>query len=52
MNVRVAQLVGGLSLATDMGAGRPLQSALTGTILATRMAAKIGLSVEDQRDTY
>lgn len=50
--MRVAELVGGLSLATDMGAGLPLQSALAATVLATRMAARLGLSDEQQQITY
>lgn len=52
MGVRIAELVGGLSLATDMGAGQPLQSAIAATILATRMAARLGLDEADRSATY
>lgn len=52
MKIRTAELVGGLSLATDMGAGLPLQSGIAATILATRMAARLGLSAQQQRDTF
>ena len=52
MKVRVAELVGGLSLATDMGAGQPLQSAIVATILATRMAERLGLGADEQRATF
>ncbi len=52
MQALLAELAGGLSLATDMGAGQPLQSALASTILSTRLAARIGLTQEEQRLAY
>jgi HD-GYP domain-containing protein (c-di-GMP phosphodiesterase class II) len=50
--VRAAELVGALSLATDLGTGQPLEHALRTSVLATRLAALAGASAEEVRDAY
>jgi HD-GYP domain-containing protein (c-di-GMP phosphodiesterase class II) len=50
--VRAAEIVGALSLATDLGTGQPLEHALRTAVLATRLAALAGASTEELRDTY
>lgn len=52
MHTKLVELVGGLSLATDMGAGQPLQSAIVATILATRLGRTLGLAGNDLQDTF
>jgi HD-GYP domain-containing protein (c-di-GMP phosphodiesterase class II) len=47
--VRLAELVGALSLATDLGLGQPQQHVLRQTVLARRLAAAAGLPVREQR---
>jgi HD-GYP domain-containing protein (c-di-GMP phosphodiesterase class II) len=41
-----------LSLATDLGMGQPLEFALTGCVLATRMGESLGMPTRDLRDVY
>jgi HD-GYP domain-containing protein (c-di-GMP phosphodiesterase class II) len=50
--VRAAELVGALSLATDLGTGQPLEHALRTAVLATRLADLAGGSTEELRETY
>jgi HD-GYP domain-containing protein (c-di-GMP phosphodiesterase class II) len=50
--VRAAELVGALSLATDLGTGQPLEHALRTAVLAVRLAELAGGSPEELRDTY
>ena len=50
--VRAAELVGALSLATDLGTGQPLEHALRTAVLAVRLGELAGASVEELRDTY
>ena len=50
--VRAAELVGALSLATDLGTGQPLEHALRTSVLATRLATLAGASTEELRDAY
>jgi HD-GYP domain-containing protein (c-di-GMP phosphodiesterase class II) len=50
--VRAAELVGALSLATDLGTGQPLEHALRTAVLAVRLADLAGASPEELRDTY
>ena len=50
--VRAAELVGALSLATDLGTGQPLEHALRTAVLAVRLAELAGASPEELRDTY
>jgi HD-GYP domain-containing protein (c-di-GMP phosphodiesterase class II) len=41
-----------LSLATDLGMGQPLEFALTGCMLATRLGESLGMPTSDLRDVY
>ncbi len=50
--VRAAELIGALSLATDLGTGQPLEHALRTAVLAVRLADLAGASPEELRDTY
>ena len=50
--VRAAELVGALSLATDLGTGQPLEHALRTAVLAVRLAELAGASPEEVRDAY
>ena len=50
--VRAAELVGALSLATDLGTGQPLEHALRTAVLAVRLADLAGATPEEIRDTY
>jgi HD-GYP domain-containing protein (c-di-GMP phosphodiesterase class II) len=46
--VRLAELVASLSLATDLGLGQPEEHVLRQTVIATRLAAAAGLADDDQ----
>jgi HD-GYP domain-containing protein (c-di-GMP phosphodiesterase class II) len=50
--VRAADLVGAISLATDLGTGQPLEHALRTAVLAERLADRAGGSPEEIRDSY
>ncbi len=50
--VRAAELVGALSLATDLGTGQPLEHALRTAVLAVRLGELAGASADDLADTY
>jgi HD-GYP domain-containing protein (c-di-GMP phosphodiesterase class II)/DNA-binding CsgD family transcriptional regulator len=50
--VRAAELVGAISLATDLGTGQPLEHALRTAVLAVRLADAAGASPEELRDAY
>ena len=50
--VRAAELVGAISLATDLGTGQPLEHALRTAVLAERLADRAAGSPEEIRDTY
>jgi len=52
LRVRAAELVGALSLATDLGTGVPLEQALRTCLLATRLAEEVGVGPAEQRATY
>jgi HD-GYP domain-containing protein (c-di-GMP phosphodiesterase class II) len=41
-----------LSLATDLGMGQPLEFALSGCVLATRLGESLGMPPSDLRDVY
>jgi HD-GYP domain-containing protein (c-di-GMP phosphodiesterase class II) len=49
---RLAEVMAALSLATDLGMGRPIEFALAGCVLATRMGASLGMSEGELRDVY
>lgn len=50
--IRAAELVGTLSLATDLGTGQPLEHALRTAVLAVRLGELAGASAEELADTY
>jgi HD-GYP domain-containing protein (c-di-GMP phosphodiesterase class II) len=50
--IRAAELVGALSLATDLGTGQPLEHALRTAVLAVRLGELAGASAEELGDTY
>ena len=50
--IRAAELVGALSLATDLGTGQPLEHALRTAVLAVRLGELAGASAQELVDTY
>lgn len=50
--VRQAEVIMALSLATDLGTGRPMEWAMRSALLGVRLGADLGLSDEDLRATY
>src|SRR4051812_37069514 len=50
--MRAAEVVGALSLATDLGTGQPLEHALRSAVLAVRLGELAGASSEDLSATY
>ena len=50
--IRAAELVGALSLATDLGTGQPLEHALRTAVLAVRLGELAGASARELADTY
>jgi len=50
--IRAAEVVGALSLATDLGTGQPLEHALRTAVLAVRLGQLAGASGEELADTY
>jgi HD-GYP domain-containing protein (c-di-GMP phosphodiesterase class II) len=50
--IRAAEVVGALSLATDLGTGQPLEHALRTAVLAVRLGELAGASAEELADTY
>jgi HD-GYP domain-containing protein (c-di-GMP phosphodiesterase class II) len=51
-SIRAAELVGALSLATDLGTGQPLEHALRTAVLAVRLGELAEASAEELADTY
>src|ERR687888_848938 len=51
-DVRLAELMAALSIATDLGMGQPLEFALQSCVLALRLAEKLGFSAGELRATY
>jgi HD-GYP domain-containing protein (c-di-GMP phosphodiesterase class II) len=51
-SVRAAEVVGALSLATDLGTGQPLEHALRTAVLAVRLGELAGASRQELADTY
>src|SRR5438067_13809197 len=51
-SIRAAELVGALSLATDLGTGQPLEHALRTAALAVRLGELAGASGEELADAY
>jgi hypothetical protein len=50
--VRAAEIVGALSLATDLGTGQPLEYALRTAVLAVRLGELASASAQELADTY
>src|SRR4051812_3650566 len=50
--VRAAEVVGALSIATDLGTGQPLEHALRSAALAVRLGELAGASAEELAETY
>ena len=50
--IRAAEVVGALSLATDLGPGQPLEHALRTAVLAVRLGELAGASAQELADTY
>jgi HD-GYP domain-containing protein (c-di-GMP phosphodiesterase class II) len=50
--IRLAEVIAALSLATDLGAGVPLEHALRSCLLAVDLAAELGVSGDELGDVY
>jgi HD-GYP domain-containing protein (c-di-GMP phosphodiesterase class II) len=50
--IRAAEVVGALSVATDLGTGQPLEHAMRTAVLAVRLGELSGASAEELADTY
>ncbi|MFN2588646.1 MAG: HD domain-containing phosphohydrolase [Actinomycetota bacterium] len=50
--VRLAELLAGLSLVVDLGLGQPLEHVLRQTLIAIRLGELLGLSEEDRAVSY
>ncbi|MGH2754862.1 MAG: HD domain-containing phosphohydrolase [Actinomycetota bacterium] len=50
--VRAAEVIGSLCLATDLGTGFPFEHGLRSTLVATRLAASLGVDPETASQTY
>ena len=50
--VRLAELMAALSMATDLGMGQPLETALRTCVVAVRLGESAGLDPHQLRDTY
>src|SRR5439155_8815756 len=50
--VRLAELMAALSIATDLGMGQPLESALCSCVVAMRLGVGFDLDDETLRDVY
>jgi HD-GYP domain-containing protein (c-di-GMP phosphodiesterase class II) len=50
--IRATEVVGALSIATDLGTGQPLEHAMRTAVLAVRLGELAGASGEELADTY
>ncbi|HMI98371.1 MAG TPA: HD domain-containing phosphohydrolase [Gaiellaceae bacterium] len=50
--IRAAEVVGALSIATDLGTGQPLEHALRTAVLAVQLGELAGASAQELVDTY
>jgi hypothetical protein len=50
--IRLAELMAALSLATDLGLGRPLEHELGVCLAAVELADRLGCSAEERSDVY
>ena len=51
-SVRLAELVATLSLAADLGLGQPMEHCLQQTVIALRLADRVGAGESDVVETY
>jgi HD-GYP domain-containing protein (c-di-GMP phosphodiesterase class II) len=51
-DLRLAELIAALSLASDLGVGQPMEYALGSCVLAVRLGEALGFSESDLRGTY
>src|SRR4051812_49890233 len=51
-HVRLAELVGALSLGIDLGFGQPMEHVLRQCLIALRLAERLGLADEDRAEVY
>ncbi len=51
-SVRLAEVIGALSVATDLGMGHPLEFALCSCVLSVRLAEELQFSEEERRSVY
>jgi HD-GYP domain-containing protein (c-di-GMP phosphodiesterase class II)/DNA-binding CsgD family transcriptional regulator len=51
-SLRLAEVLAGLSLVTDLGMAHPPDEALRTCLLATRLARELGLTEDEVRETY
>lgn len=51
-SLRAAELIGALSLATDLGVGEPLEHGLRTTVIGVRLAESLGLDEQARREVY
>src|SRR5437660_3787554 len=52
MNLRLAELMAALSMATDLAMGQPVEQAMASCIVAVRLGERAGLDRAQLRDTY
>ena len=50
--LRQAEMILALSLATDLGTGRPMEWAMRSTLLGMRLGEKLGFDDSEMRDAY
>jgi HD-GYP domain-containing protein (c-di-GMP phosphodiesterase class II) len=50
--IRLAELIAALSIATELGMGQPMEYALCSCVLAVRLGEKLGLSEEELYEVY
>src|SRR5437764_15174868 len=51
-DIRLAELMAALSLATDLGMGQPMEYALCVCVLSVRLGEAFGLSENELREVY
>ena len=52
MNLRLAEVIAALSMATDLGMGQPMEFALSACVLAVHLADQCGYSQDALREVY
>lgn len=50
--VRLAEIIAALSLASDLGTGQPFERGIRASLVAVRLADRLGLGEADRSDTY